>query len=338
MKRQSFGITSNKTLRALLLLLTFFLLAGCKEDTDIRAPVQASLAVGGQPSTALIHIAKENGYFIDEGLDLKIVHFTSGKLALNEGLYEQGLDFAATADVPFVLQSFYDPELITIASIYTTDNVNRIVARKDSGIRQFKDVKGHTIATQENSAVHYFMHMMLETHRVPHEDVDIQFYKADELVQKLIVGDIDAFSMREPYISQAVIQMDGEVVILSEPGLYMQSELLVTTKAKHSELKEAESRLLSALLRAEDFAIKNKKEAIQIIAKAIGTDENGIRTIWNSFLLEISLDQTHLLQMERLARWITLEVEPDAEIPEFLYHIDSSSLRSLRPDVVSLVE
>ena len=75
------------------------------------------------------------------------------------------------------------------------------------------------IATQRLSAVHYFLHLFLLKHDI--EDAELEFLKAEELPQALADGKIDAFSMREPFISEAHGLVGNNGIVFRESGTYL---------------------------------------------------------------------------------------------------------------------
>jgi len=312
-------------------------IGGCGDDTAPTAkPVK--LGVPDQPSSALIHIALANGYFKDAGLDVTTVHFASGKRALLDGYVPGKIDYFTTADVPFVNQAFVDPDIVALASIYTADNVNRIVARRDHGVNDFADLAGKTIATQKSSAVHYFLHSVLNDKGVDHEQVTLKFFAGKDLPNQLIKGSIDAFSMREPFVSEAVAGLGDKAVVLAAPGIYVQSELLVTKRGTLEADPEIAGRLLTALARAEDFALGQKAQAIAVVAKALKVDDAKIAAIWDTLNFELSMNQSLLPQFERLGAWVTDEINPGVKAPSFLNHLEAAPLKAVRPENVSLVQ
>lgn len=320
------------------ILVLSSLLAGCERQVD-RSPISINLGIPNQPSSALLHIALAQGFFTEEGLDVTPHYYASGKRALLDGYVSGEIDYLSTADAPFVLKVSTDmPELKVLASIYTTDNLNRIVARKDVGISSLSDLKGKRVATQSNSAVHYFLHSVIEEQQLDHTDLSVSFMPADQLPLSLAGGQIDAFSMREPYVSQArELLGDDSVIVLDSPGTYVQSELLIARDTIHAKQPEVAERMLSALIKAERFALDDADAAITVVSKALSTTSDAIAVNWQGFDYSVRLNQALLSQLERMSQWIVLEVDNEAIPPNFLNSIDSAPLTKVAPSAVSLV-
>ena len=96
------------------------------------SPVSASehqlrIGVSLAPNTALILIALENGYLKAEGLEIDVKTYASGKRALLDGLFTGDVDLVSSSDVPIVFNSFQRQDFQVIASIFSTDNFNRVM-------------------------------------------------------------------------------------------------------------------------------------------------------------------------------------------------------------------
>ena len=132
----------NKQLYAGIIILILFLSACNNSDTDVET---INLAISPIPHSALIFIAQEKGYFAEQGLNVEMIKFSSGKMAL-DALLGDGVDFATTADFPLTLAGLSDQEVGIIATIGYGDDI-KVIARKDAGISEIKDLEGKKIAT-----------------------------------------------------------------------------------------------------------------------------------------------------------------------------------------------
>lgn len=309
-------------------------------DSKTQKTYDLSVGIPKQPSSALVHIALHKGFFEDAGLDITPHYYPSGKRALTEGLVTGKVQISTTSDIPFVWKSLEHDKLRILSTIYTANNVNRIIARKDSGIEKPSELSGKKVATQQQSAVHYFLHRFLLEHEIQ-DEVKLSFYKAELLVEKLHSGEIDAFSMREPYISRARDLLGKEnAVIFSSPGLYLQSEILLTTADFSLTNPEVVKAFIKALKQAELFAQTNRQESIDIVSAAIDADKAQINAIWDTFILSVTLEHTLLKRLDEMAYWMTKKREnkKPSKLPDYRQFIDSSPLRSVSAESVLLIE
>lgn len=313
-----------------------------REDADqqqtaaVNEPVILGLAM--QPSSALTIIALERGYFSSEGLDIRAREYVSGKRALVDGLFSGAVDMVTAAEVPVVFASFKRTDFAIIATTWSANNVNRIIARKDHGIAKPADLRGKRIATQGRSAVHFFLHLFLLKHGLSEALVDQSFMKAEELPGALARGEIDAFSMREPYISMARSTLDDEALTFAEPGLYTQMETFAVSRKIVDQRPQIVEKLLRALLGAEEFAEHRREEAIGIVARNLGVDKAAINALWPEVELRVSLEQSLLLALEDEARWaISHELTEQGAVPNYLDLIFLEGMQTVAPERVTVI-
>lgn len=314
------------------LLLTLFL-TGCENPMEMD---HLRLASAKQPSNALTFIAMKKGFFQEEGLKLEVKSFPSGKRALYDGYLQGGFDLAITTEVPFSFLAANQTETLVFGHIYSANNTNRVISRKDAGIDSLADLKGHNIATQENSSVHYFLTRVLKSQAIATDDIQIEFMKAEKLPEALASGKIDAFSMREPYISQASDLMDGKVNIFSAPGIYNQYEVLIADKTTLQTKSRAFEKFLKALLKAQNFSYRHPDQATAILADTLDMEINKIRQSWRPNSLQIGLQQGLLVTLEGEQKWIhssDQSIAP-ASVLKMLYF---PIMEKVAPELISIV-
>lgn len=307
-------------------------------DTDSGSNKRVSLGLALQPTSALAIIAMDQGFFEDEGLVIETKLYPSGKRALHEGLMPGEVDVAISSDIPFSLLTFTDKQLRTLSAIGTTSDVNSIVARRDRGITVPADLKGKRIATQKASAVHYFLYQFLRKHGISAREIHCSFMKAEQLPKALADGSIDAFSMREPYVGEALRLLGDKAVRFSAFGIYPQTDIVVSHQQFVQDNPKVITGLIQALLVAERFANRNPEQAMDILAKRLGADRKLIAKLWMKLNLRVSLHQPLVLLLESQARWALREghVEGD-EIPDYTTNIHFETLRKLKPEAVTVI-
>lgn len=318
-----------------------FFFTGCdhkSKEISKEKLQKVSIGLPMQPTVALSIIASEKGFFKDEGLDVTIIAYPSGKRALIEGLLSGKVDVISSAEIPIVMAFLEKYPLQIHASVATADNVNRIVARSDRGIKTATDLAGKKIGTQKASAVHYFLHLFLAHHWINIDSIDLTFMKAEELPEALASGKIDAFSMREPYISQARDLLGDKIIIFDMPGLYIQSELLVSQKLFSRKNPEIVKKLLKSLIRAEMYAKNNKHDSINLVASRLKVDPKIFELQWDQMDLRVRLDQYLLTLLEGQSRWIiNNKMIPNEDVPNFLDHLSMDEMIRVKPDAVTII-
>lgn len=312
-------------------------LSGCGKPTAARKPL--TVGMPREPLCALMAIAAGKGYFEDEGLDVTIDRsFPSGKRALG-GLLDGKVELTASAEVPIVYRSFERDDFRVVATIGESDNEPKIVYRADRGISAGADLRDRRIATQEGSAVHYFLHLFLLRYGLTEDDVQLSFMKAEELPAALADGTLDAFSMREPYVGEARALLGEKAEVFEEPGLYVKTFNLVVCPQLLEERRETVEAALRALVRAEQFAIEEPEQAKKLVVQQLEMDPEAVDKFWPQIDLRVSLGQELLTVMEDEARWSQRgDADQAAEIPNYLRFIDTDCLRRVRPTSVTIIQ
>lgn len=317
-----------------------YLIGGGKVPGDVGqgglTPVRIGIAV--QPTNALTLIALEQGYFAAEGLDVTTQAYPSGTRALREGLFPGEVDVVQCSDMPAAMAGLQGWDIRVLASVFSADNVNSVVARRDAGIASPADLVGKRLGTQRGSAVHFFLHLFLLEHHISEEEVTLEFLEAEALPGALAEGRIDAFSMREPYVSQAVDLLGERAVVFVAPEIYHQVDVMVMSGAALDRHPEVAVKLLRAMLRAEAFARARPQDAMDITARHLGTETEKLIPIWPELGLRVTLDRSLLLLMESQARWAADELVEVKVQPDYRSLLYPDALRTVRPDRVVLIE
>lgn len=301
-------------------------------DTPLR------IGLSMQPSNALVMVALDRGLFSDEGLKVSVTKYSSGALALSQGLLAGKADLTTASDVPLVLSRFARQDFSIIATVFEVENQNRIIAGAGRGITRPADLKGKRIATQRASAVHFFLHLFLLEHGLTENDIRLSFMRAGLMPEALARGDIDAFAMREPYVSEARKLLGGRAELFEEPGLYAQSDQLAVTNDYLEKHPGGAEKVLRALIRAEQIVARSPASAHRIVARFLNTTAEQIAAIWPEFAPRVALNQSLLTRLEEIGRWaIRQQLVGSRLVPNFLDLIRLGPLLSVRPRSITVI-
>lgn len=318
-----------------IIMIMVLILGSHYSFSQVKERVRIGLPLQQQSSLAII--AVEKGFYSKEGLDVTVKEYPSGKRAV-EGMLAGEVDVATTAETPIVFASFERQDFSIIASISSSDNILRIIARKDKGIQKPVDLRGKRIAVQKGSATHFFLHIFLLKNGLSEKDVSLYFKKVEELPEALASGEIDAFSQREPFISKAKGLLGDNAVVFAEPGIYVLSEVMIALNSLIKDKPEVINRLLRALLQAERFTRDHPDQAIKIVSNKLKAPESEISALWNEFYFTISLKQEILNILEDEARWaIRNKFTNKTKVPNYLNFIYLDGLKAVKPEAVTII-
>jgi len=297
------------------------------------------IAMPMHPTSLLAHVALDQGYFAANGLDVAVKEYPSGKRALDDGLFSGHADIAWSNETPVALAGFQRSDFRIISTTLTADDVNMVIARRDSGIERPEHLRGKRIATQKGSAVHFFLHLLLLEHGLTEKDVRLSFLSAEELPTSLASGAIDAFSMRDPYISKARSLLGEEkTIIFRAPRIYDQMDVMLMRQDIFEKSPRVASKALRAMLDAQAYVASHPQEAAAIMARRLKIEPREVEEILPDFKPNVALSQSLLVLLESEARWAMKTGLTDRkEVPDYLKLIDVNDLKRLKPEAVTII-
>ena len=287
--------------------------------------------------SALPIIALEEGHFAAEGLEMRVREYASGEFAMSAMLGEKE-DVITCSEVPVVAAGFRSSDFAVIATVAASKRGHVLVARKSAGISSLADLRGKRVATLQNTAMHFLLHLMLLQQQMSEQDVVLSFLNSDDVVGPLRRGEVDALCIREPYTSQALEQVGDDVVVLEQTDIYTRTQHLVARKAFLRSRPEAARRLIRGLLRAERFALERPAKAQARVARRLNVEPSRLARDWAHLRLKVSLDQALLSQLEDEARWMLgAGLVRASAVPNYLELLDLQPLKAVQPEAITVI-
>ncbi|WP_432663781.1 MetQ/NlpA family ABC transporter substrate-binding protein [Wukongibacter baidiensis] len=230
----------KKVLVTLLILVLSIAIIGCSKEKsqDTASQDLQSLTIGVMPDVDSIPfiIAKHNGYFENEGLDVKIEHFKSA-MDRDTALQTGNID-GAISDMLAVV--FLNDNEFNVKITSKTNGSFKLIAAKDSNISTLENPKDRSIGISKNTIIEYLTDRIMENSNI---DVDspkkMAIPKIPTRLEMLENGKIDMATLPEPLASVAASK-GGKVLSSSDklginPGIMLFTE--ETIKTKPDELK-----------------------------------------------------------------------------------------------------
>lgn len=320
------------------ILLALYLFLGLLIPSPVVYAAER-LVVADAPTllTGLVSIAAGKGYFAEQGLEVEVKEFKTGDDA-TRAMFDGVADIATVAETAFVFDSFREKDFSLFATIGSWDNEVKIVARTDRNINSIADLRGKRVGTHPKISVHYFLSQVLLKHGLTMRDITPVFKKAGELPAALEAGEIDAFSLREPFIGEAAQRLNGNVKVFAEPGLYWKSFSLVARNNTLAERSDALQGFLRALRQAEMLVREQPREAASILAARLNSTPEKIAADLEQVKLRLGLEQRLVYMLENVAAWALDEDLVTAKaVPNYLPLINSDVLRAVKPNAVTII-
>lgn len=313
-----------------------FTLQSSKQATTSLQTI--NLGVESSLLSAAVWIAEKKGYYLEQGLEVKITTFSTGRDSLLAMLDKKNIDISTVAPTPIMFASFERSDFSILATFaYSYDNV-KIIAHKDSGISNANNLKGKTIATPFGTTGQFFLASYLELAELSASDVNLVDIKPTDLATALIDKQVDAIVIWEPHAYHAKQLLQDDAIQVPASDMYRETfNFMVMNDFAQSHSASLEG-FLKANLKATSFINNNKKEAQQIISQRLKLDIAVVTNLWDQFHFNIMLDQSLLTTLEDEARWaLKNALTQQTTMPDYLNYLAPQPLKSVNPIAVSVI-
>lgn len=335
----------GKMYTLLIVLIFMSISVFAAEHNPKLKPVTISTVkyVGAAPT----YIAYHKGYFKQEGLDVNLISVSAGKLNLTR-VFKDEAHIGATAETPIVYSSFDKTKYLDkgerddfyiIANIMRSPKIRGILARKDSGIKEPKDLKGKKAAVFKGTASDFLMDVFLTANGLKISDLEVINMKPGQMVKAITAGEIDVMFSWQPHIMRAQQALGENGLIM--PGGHLSTACfpLIAKKEYVEANPERVAKVIKALVKAQQFMEQNKDEAIDLFIEATKIDKKIVTSLWDYMDFDISLDQALLLQMEDQARWMIRKGKTKTtDVPNYLKYIYFDGMEKVKPEGVTIIK
>lgn len=275
-----------------------------------------TIRLGSAPNlqTVPIVVAEANGYFAEEGIELELTKFTSGRRAL-EALIGGQLDVAFMAEYPVSIASMREQPFGTFTTL-SRYVANRLISKGSIGFEDISSLEGKKIGTTKGSNTEFFTERLLETNGVSAEVINVS---PPDIVPALARGDIDAGVMFPDFYASAAKVLGDDYREFRSDAYVAWFVLSATPDMLENRPAELEG-FLRALIKAEEY-IKAEPEGAQM---ALAEAMEGVMSLeliksrWAEAEYEIGLANGLLDVLEVEANWVVskgmVDVEPSREL------------------------
>ena len=312
----------------------YFWLSQEKPEKYTGPVEKITLAAYAGGTGTLVYVAEDQGFFEENGLEVTIKDYESGKAAA-DSLLDGEADICTSADFVFVSNSFDHADLRVFGTVATAE-VKELVARKDKGITTIDDLIGKKIGVTKKSGGEFALGRFLIFNALSYEDVELVDLKPNEIVEAVLNGDIDAGFTWDPnvyYIKKGL--GDNAISWPGEQDFYF---VLLTKEDWIENNPAAAERFIKSVLEAEDYIKDNSEEAKEFVKNRFDYESDYIDYSWPKQEFAVILEQAMLITFEDQARWRIKQGLTDAtEVPNYLYYIYMDALEKVKPEAVKII-
>lgn len=221
-----------------------------KPKEEVSSPdenTKITMGVMGSIDAIPLVIAKEKGYFEEEGIDLDLQIFTAAK-DRDAALQAGELDGVLADEVAI---SIYQNSDIDMRITGTTNGSWTLVAGKDSGIKTLADLKGKKMGISERTMIDYLADYIAVENGMNVSDIEkIAIPAMPARLEALKNNQIDAAILPTPFNDTAIA--DGGVEITK---IYNE-DIMISTTAFLQEVIEKNPEAIKGFYKAYDKAIE----------------------------------------------------------------------------------
>ncbi|SDG44621.1 NitT/TauT family transport system substrate-binding protein [Selenomonas sp. WCT3] len=246
----------KKIVAIVLAVLSMAVVAGCGTSKEAGSNKQnlQPITIGLMPDTDSVPfiIAQEKGYFKEEGLDVNLQQYKSA-MDRDSALQSGNLDGAVSdmLAVAFAKSGGFDVKVTSF-----TDGSYKLIASKDSGIKDVKGLAGKDVSVSRNTIIEYVTDQILAKENMDGDSINkVIIPQIPTRLEMLQNGKLAAATLPEPMASIAV--HNGCKYVTGSDELGINPGVIMFT-AKATDSKKAE---IQAMYRAYNKAVAYLNQA-----------------------------------------------------------------------------
>jgi len=320
-------------------ITSYFLQSQLQPDKGSDPVEKVTLGVETSILPSAVWVAENRGYFQEQGLDVTIREYDSGRLSLLAMLSgDEGVDISTVAPTPIMFNSFNRQDFSILATfVYSYDDV-KVIARKDAGIAMAADLRGKKIGTPSGTTGQYFLETFLTLNEISVSEVEVLDIDPSGLPGALESNRVDAIVIWEPHGYHAQNLLGDNAVRLPDSEIYKETFNFIVMNEYARDNPEVLVKFLRAVDEATSFIQDNEEESQEIVARRLQIELEVVNILWSEFEFEISLDQSLITTLEDEARWAIRNGLTDMnEVPNYMEYIFFEALETVRPEAVRII-
>ena len=161
--------------------------------------------------------------------------------------------------------------------------------------------------------------------------------KPEEMQDALLTKKVDAVATWNYPLTQIRRALGSQAVLFYDQEIFTETFNIAAKQDFVRQNPQTVTRLLRALIQAEDFVATHPQQAQEIVAAAINIDKELVQEVWSAFTYRVSLEPTLQITLEDETRWAMKNKLTDrTAMPNYLDYIHEGSLKALKPEAVKL--
>ncbi|WP_406660145.1 ABC transporter substrate-binding protein [Methanolobus sp. ZRKC3] len=272
---------------AVFFILIIFAVSASMSQNAENAGDEITFAHQDRIADAALIVAFEQGFFEEEGVNVKPMRFSSGPSCAEALLYGNA-DFGTMGDTTAIITVVQGHPVKIIASHGGGEDRHRIIVSEKSGINSIAELEGKRIGVKLGTSTHGGMLLFAKENGLELTDEIIDLRPSEQLTA-LAAGELDAIVASEPTPSLAEAGGYGhELATLG--GLDNTYPILTLVNKQFAEENpEKVVSVLRAMQKATDYIHENPEEVVSIQAELTGLDGEVIENAMEYHYYELDM-------------------------------------------------
>ncbi|WP_066362196.1 ABC transporter substrate-binding protein [Herbidospora mongoliensis] len=291
---------NRRVLAAVVVLVAT--LAGCGTGDDAAAPAaggQVELRVGDQKAGAQA-LLKAAGLLDGTPYKITFAQFTSGPPML-EAINAGAVDIGGVGNTPPIFAAAANSKIKVVAAYKQNVTGAAIVVPENSTLAGPADLKGRKVAVSKGSSAHYHLLAVLKKEGLKFSDIQPQYLQPADALAAFSGGTIDAWTIWEPFTSQANIQNKARTLV-DGTGYVNGLNFQVAAPAAVDTKADAIRDFLTRMAKARVWALDHKPEWAKVWATETGLpQEVADAAVDNAVMSPIVIDDAVISSEQEMA-------------------------------------
>ncbi len=296
-----------------------------------------SVSVGHVPveSFALLYVAQTQGFFVDNGLDVTVIDYSTGTTAVN-ALTSGDIDVGGSSEYVVAVNAVEKQNISIVASCAESQFVD-LIGRNDHGIVAPEDLNGKTIGTAKGTVAEFDLGLFLEANGMSIHNITLVYLLPSDFAAAIVNGTVDAVVSWQPYTESVKAQLGTGY---AQWPLQMHMPFYSVLSVRNDWLTshpETTRKLLNSLAQAQDYLKDNPAKTQQIIQNRFNYADDYMATVWSRNNCTVSLTPMLTYVMQTEATWmINNNLTTQKTEPIIANYIHIATLKEVKLDAVTI--
>lgn len=297
-----------------------------------------SIAVSKTPLSLPLIVAQEKGFYQQAGIEPTIVECVGGFRCLSLMLKGQ-TNYATCSELPIVFTSFDRKDFVLLSSFVSNTQDMKLIVRESLRNDFPSSLQGKKVGIVANSASHYYFDVVLSLYGLDPKAVTLNAMAPGKLGDALKNKEVDAISIWEPFGYTITQEMSDSVAVIPDLSIFNQTFNLVGNMDHVQANQDESQKILTALLKANEFIKNNPDEAKTILRNWLDLDKEFVEYSFPAHTYELSIRQSIVTSMLSQRKWAESAGKAASLTTQFSIFeiIDTRPLRVVSPASIDLV-